>query len=113
MWVCYHTHIFYLERIMKSITVVFYSDSGHGWGKVSLKLIKELGIENEITPFSYMRGQYAYLEEDCDAGILFNTLRTAGYEVKYKEHSTNKTSKIRSYKDYNPNKVDWNTFTCL
>ena len=45
----------------------FYMDPGHGWLKVPMRLLKELGIEPRITAYSYRRGDFAYLEEDCDA----------------------------------------------
>ena len=32
----------------------FYSDSGHGWLKVPVKLLKELDIENKISEYSYI-----------------------------------------------------------
>jgi hypothetical protein len=46
----------------------FYEDPGHGWLKVPRKELVELGIENEISPYSYMSGsgRMVYLEEDSD-----------------------------------------------
>ena len=44
----------------------FYSDSSHGWAKVPKSLLKELGIEKSVSSYSYMRDDYAYLEEDCE-----------------------------------------------
>lgn len=98
---------------MKSITINFYADSGHSWGKVSLKLIKDLGIADKISHYSYMRGKFAYLEEDCDAGVLVHALKASGYTVKYKEFITNKSSKIRSYDSYSTKKIDWDSLTVL
>ena len=43
----------------------FFTDPGHGWLRVSLKELTP--IQDTITPYSYMRGKYAYLEEDSDA----------------------------------------------
>ena len=72
---------------MKSITLNFYSDPGHGWAKVSLKMLVMLSITDKISPYSYIRGKFAYLEEDLDAGIVVYALQKAGYDVKYKEQT--------------------------
>ena len=39
---------------------------GHGYLRVPLSDLEFLGIENQITPFSYKNGTHAFLEEDCD-----------------------------------------------
>lgn len=81
----------------------FYSDPAHGWLKVSLKELERLGIADKITPCSYVRGQYAYLEEDCDAPLYMKAYKEAhGGEVKFEveEHTTNGESRIRNYESY-------------
>lgn len=52
----------------------FYSDPAHGWCQVPITLINELGIKDKISDYSYMRGDYAYLEEDCDYSVLVRAL---------------------------------------
>ena len=49
-----------------STHLTFISDPGHGWLKVPLAEIAALGIEEEISLYSFIKGPYAYLEEDCD-----------------------------------------------
>ena len=44
----------------------FYEDPGHGWLRVLIAELAELGIQNEITSYSYRDDQYVYLEEDSD-----------------------------------------------
>jgi hypothetical protein len=44
----------------------FYEDPGHGWLEVPMAELEELGIAGLITSCSYMDGDKAYLEEDCD-----------------------------------------------
>jgi hypothetical protein len=44
----------------------FYEDPGHGWLEVQTVELVELGIVGDITPYSYLKGTLAYLEEDCD-----------------------------------------------
>ena len=77
-----------------------YSDPGHGWFKVPIKVLKELGIEDKITYFSHMRGTDAFLEEDLDAGVLLQALKDRNVSVKIKEFHTDRTSKIRGYSSY-------------
>ena len=49
---------------MKKYT--FYEDPGHGWLKVPMGELIELGIAGKITSCSYRDDDSAYLEEDCD-----------------------------------------------
>jgi len=83
-------------------TFNFYSDPGHGWVKVPIKLLDELSIRNKISSYSYVRGDFAYLEEDCDAAEFIGAIRARGIEPKFHELMTNKMSKIRSYNCYLP-----------
>jgi len=59
-----------------------YSDSGHGWLRVPLKLIRELQAKGHVfTRCSYESKRYAYLEEDIDAGKFLDM--TEHVEVKH------------------------------
>lgn len=78
----------------------FYSDPGHGWVKVKKSLLKTLGIAEGISFYSYMRGDYAYLEEDCDFAKFVEAMSFRGKDVVLKHHNSNKNSKIRSYEWY-------------
>ena len=78
-------------------TYKFYSDPGHGWLAVKIKELVDLGIVDKISSYSYMRGQTAYLEEDCDAGLFFVAYEKKHgirpqIEEKFQEHTP-----IRSY----------------
>lgn len=86
---------------MKSISLQNFSDPSHGWLKVKKTLLSKLNIHNKISRYSYIRGDYAYLEEDCDAPILIDTLTAMGINVKITHNYANKSSKIRSYQEYN------------
>lgn len=44
------------------MTYEFIEDAGHGWLKVPLNECKGL----DISRYSYMDSNFAYLEEDCD-----------------------------------------------
>jgi hypothetical protein len=85
---------------MKILTLNYYQDPGHGWVKVKLSLLKKLGIAEQISTYSYMRKDNAYLEEDCDLDRLYSALDNAGITLKLKSFvAREKRSKIRSY-DY-------------
>ena len=77
---------------------IFYSDPAHGWLKVKKSLLIDLGISKKISSCSYMKNEYAYLEEDCDLTLLLNTLDSSNISYKIIEHSpANNESIIRGY----------------
>lgn len=72
-------------------------DAGHGWLSVSNKDIKLLGIENNISKFSYMNYTRTYLEEDCDAGVFIDTAKNRGWNITIENNGQKEdTSFIRS-----------------
>lgn len=73
--------------------ITYHNDGGHGWYAVKRKKLEEMGILNKVSVFSYERGGTVYLEEDCDATLLFNALSE---EEKQQIIVTN------SYRDYSP-----------
>jgi hypothetical protein len=80
-----------------------YSDPGHGWAAVPLTLLDRLGILDQITTYSYMRGRFAYLEEDCDLSRFMAAARAAGLEVQFRQYvSGYRRSRIRNYCHYSP-----------
>ena len=86
----------------KTFTIIVYSDPGHGWGKVKRSVLHNLGIANNISSYSYQRGEYVYLEEDCDLSALCMALNQRNTRIKFVEKSTNRDSRIRSYERYQP-----------
>ena len=84
----------------KSITSLFYSDSAHGWLKVSIKSLFELNLQNKISGYSYMNNKYAYLEEDADATLYINEQKKKGIQIKLNQRNSF-ISKIRNYDRYN------------
>lgn len=80
-----------------------YSDPGHGWLKVPMVSLHKLGIAYEISCYSYRRGDWAYLEEDRDAGVFIEAYRHATKEdpiIKRGSTCANKRSRIRNYPAY-------------
>ncbi|MBU2766955.1 hypothetical protein HAP94_12290, partial [Acidithiobacillus ferrivorans] len=83
----------------------FHSDAGHGWLEVPKADLKVLGIDDQITPYSYQKGDKAYLEEDKDAHLFITTLeKHAGKELTWPEISRGVDdgdhSHIRNYPRY-------------
>lgn len=56
--------------------LTFISDPSHGWLRVPLADIAALGIETAVSTCSFIDGQFAYLEEDCDCTVYL-AARTA------------------------------------
>ena len=75
----------------------FFSDPGHGWLEVDMVHIIVLGLADKISDYSYMREDFAYLEEDCDEGLFLDAAKEAGIKVNCISHYTNTDSEIRSY----------------
>jgi hypothetical protein len=85
----------------KTMTLQYYTDPGHGWAKVNRQVLVDLGIAEDISAYSYMRGDFAYLEEDCDLARLMAAAAAAGITIKLREQcSRERSSKIRSYRPY-------------
>ena len=96
---------------MKTKTYTYFTDPGHGWLRVKKSELDALGIANQISPYSYMRGDHAYLEEDCDMakfmkakgwlqndGRVIDNFWDSGI-IKYK-NCRERYSAIRSYDSY-------------
>jgi hypothetical protein len=78
-----------------------YADPGHSWAKVPRKLIHSLGIAHRITPYSYQRGEYVYLEEDLDLNTFVEAYRAQiSPALQFVEKYTDRSSKIRTYFSY-------------
>ena len=81
---------------------VYHSDPGHGWLAVKLDDLKMLGIEADISSFSYIKGKTAYLEEDCDMSTFIKAAETKGIKVEVKQGAVRDRSPIRSFRQYTP-----------
>ncbi len=61
-----------------STHLTFISDPGHGWLRIPLADIAALEIEEDISPYSFIDGRFAYLEEDCDYTIFVEACNAQG-----------------------------------
>ena len=80
-------------------TYTWAVDAGHEWLMVKLYELKNLGIEECITPFSYAKGGIVYLEGDCDAFCFIDALK---FDVKTKRGKFYKHHPCRSFARYVP-----------
>lgn len=90
---------------MRKITLNVYTDPSHGWIKIALKHLNKLNLIDKITPFSFIYNNHAYLEEDCDASLLIDTLKQNDIHFEFRYHHSNTSSKLRYYDSYNINQA--------
>jgi hypothetical protein len=88
---------------MKTRTLTLHNDPSHGWLEIKRADLIALGIEDDISRFSYEKGSKVYLEEDCDMTRYIRAAARAGWKVDidYSVH-TNSDSFIRLLKAYEP-----------
>jgi hypothetical protein len=75
-----------------------FHDPGHSWLRVKRSELAELGLLKSVTPFSYEKGEWVYLEEDCDAGLFIDAMKAKGTDlVIMPSHCERCESRIRTY----------------
>jgi GTP cyclohydrolase II len=80
---------------------IFHSDPGHGWLQVTRQELKDLGILDKISHYSYQKRGDVYLEEDCDYSLFVKRMRELGRPFETKEiNSQAKDSIVRSYEGF-------------
>ena len=78
----------------------FINDPGHGWLEVDKKDLLLLGINKDISSYSYQKGGKAYLEEDCDAHVFITAAENAGIRLEINDINLDH-SHYRSYNQKN------------
>mgnify|MGYP001584529120 FL=1 len=64
----------------------FHTDAGHGWLFVDNAQLAALGLKrSSFSQYSYCDANGIYAEEDCDAGIVINTVNAQGHQFKFDE----------------------------
>jgi hypothetical protein len=84
----------------KTFTCIVYSDPSHAWAKVKRQVLVNLGIDKDVSPYSYQYKDNVYLEEDCDLTLLYHRLLKDNVRMKFVEKHTDKDSRIRTYESY-------------
>ena len=90
---------------MKYDTYVFVEDPSHAWLAVTIKELIELGIADKISCYSYVKGNIAYLEEDCDANLFIKAYKEKYAEVPKWEKVSVENTPIRNYQHYDYKEV--------
>ena len=81
----------------------WYADPGHAWLRVEASELITLGIADKVSRYSYMgrNCQYAYLEEDCDAGLYIRARDPEGpIDWDHTEYVTDFNTGVRSMPHY-------------
>ncbi len=78
-------------------TYVFHTDPGHAWLEVSRNELNASGVASKISRYSYERGDFVYLEEDCDMSLFLNTLNR---HFAFDERHIDDTHPIRNYNTF-------------
>jgi hypothetical protein len=87
----------------QELTYKWIADAGHAWLEVSMDEINALNISDKISSYSYVKGETAYLEEDCDASIFLDALRARlpnDEPVKFICHHINGDAPCRRFKRF-------------
>jgi len=85
----------------RTMKLIFYADSQHEWLAVPYKMLVALGIQHDITRYSYRGKHLAYLEGDCDAGTFIDAFKLKyGFAPTWEEKHTNSRSHVRSMPSY-------------
>lgn len=83
-----------------------YGDGGHAWCKVPVSSLEALDLVDKITPYSYLLGKYAYLEEDQDATTFIDALVDKGIPFTFTTHHTDRLSAIRNYPSFSRQMIE-------
>ena len=76
------------------------SDPSQGWLKVPLAELSRLGIQDKISACSYVKGVYAFLEEDADMQVFADARNANGEAFRTVPITRDSCRKIRNYEAY-------------
>tara|TARA_B100000900_G_scaffold37245_1_gene27965 strand:+ start:2069 stop:2392 length:324 start_codon:yes stop_codon:yes gene_type:complete len=95
-------------------TIKHFIDPGHGWYKVSRKLLRKMNLLSKISSFSYQKNDWVYLEEDCDATIFFDRYKELFGEIQIRVTSNiaENMSSIRYYDSFGRYSDEYNIPPC-
>ncbi len=85
---------------MTTRALIYYNDPGHGWLAVDRADLDALGIADQITSYSYQKGNRVYLEEDLDAYAYRIAAHAAGWKVTTRDRFAKNYSSIRNFDHY-------------
>ncbi len=88
-----------------------HEDPGHGWLEVGRHELERLAIRDDISSYSYQRGDRVYLEEDCDMTTFLEALNKKQHDDNCFEDihinyvHTDSSHWIRGLRSYQPKPV--------
>jgi len=87
------------EAALATPTLTLYSDPAHAWLRVNRAAADAIMRDQfkKLTPFSYQRAEWIYLEEDQDAGTFLASAADRGINFQVVSKHTNNRSRIRTY----------------
>ena len=89
---------------MATIKTTHIDTGGHGYYSVSKKDIQTLGISDKISGYSGQTLDRVYLEEDCDATLLYDRAKELNIKIDCKSGYNPKFSVNHNY---NPDLFAW------
>ena len=83
-----------------SYRFTFHSDPSHGWLEIHKECLQKAGVADKVSMYSYMDGDLAYLEEDCDAPLFLSVLDEHGLKYSFNEKPIDGDHWIRNLSAY-------------
>ena len=82
------------------MTYTIHTDPGHGWLETTIEEIERLNIHNQISTYSYRKGDTVFLEEDCDLTTFVRAKESVNEAFNYIVLHLNRDHWIRSLPCY-------------
>ena len=84
-------------------TFPYIQDAGHGWARVPKAEIAKAGVADQISSYSFQKGNNVYLEQDADMQVFVAARTKQGLETKFSDYvNKSRPSRIRNYDTYIP-----------
>jgi len=80
----------------------YHNDPSHGWLAVKIDLLDQLDLIDAITPYSYIKGKTAYLEEDQDCTTFVREYRKRFGMFQEESLYYDNRCPVRGYNQYSP-----------
>jgi hypothetical protein len=82
------------------MTLDYVQDPGHGWIGADINQLRQYGLTDKVSRYSYQDGDLVWLEEDCDAPLFVAALNRAGVQFRIVETHTRGDAWIRRLQSF-------------
>lgn len=89
--------------LQRTLLLIRHYDPGHSWLAVDIRILKQLGLLERISHYSYRSGTTAYLEEDEDALVFMRAADNARLDIIETEFDHFEPCFIRRLARFRPN----------